>query len=741
MPTPSGLPTKTDFQNATLDVAHLGRVVNSKDASGAPITTSTNRTGGVNKTLDALETEYTEAIRNAGGQPLGDGTWQAGQTFTAYNQFMVYNGIAYKPLTTTTLPYGPTGATPDLAFVGSFSDVTDADITIAQGELIGGVVFPSSGDLAVGMTVPIGTTHLRVDGAIYAMSPIATGSVTVVTSTGATIGGVGVVFVAAFRQVIHDVSGFNESTFGDKVKLISYHKPQTNAEAPYRLSGGDFIYYDLPRSLHNGGTIISPTVPCVTPFNNSTLIDFLKGVGETNPAGRGVWLRIDFAVNLSNFGADPYGALYSDKVFQHAVDSMYTTSDGITGTGVTIELTHGIYKIEYPLVFDKDYIKLIASGENETVLWKPDGAVRTDLGTNIAPLRDDVGGVVDSYDVDALVIYTHPDNGFRFGSEIRGVRMSGKSEDPAQSLTSYRHYGIYAPRAAQCTHVGISATRVAKLYYTFDTFKHTAEDLVSNFGGGIFYYVPDSSGKEASGTSLSANNCWASRPLTEAGLFLAAYEIVGLEYSTLTACSADNMFEPWRLKNSHLDVSSGSTEIARSASAFVVDGGNVTFTNLRTVAPAHTGAIRPQLECKGGAKVRLIGGKMSSRTNPDVNDIGVLVTDGASLISEYFEFPTGGTPYKIDMTSGSPARSAVITDENGISRIFDTQNPDGYFNAPKIAVSENTLLNKSTLINNRHKYRGREVMLTQNNKTLTAAGPNNTDPWVDSNGTVVITPV
>lgn len=64
MPTPSGLPTKTDFQNAQLDVAHLGRVVNSKDAQGNPITISTNRTGGVNKTLDALETEY-EGSRQA----------------------------------------------------------------------------------------------------------------------------------------------------------------------------------------------------------------------------------------------------------------------------------------------------------------------------------------------------------------------------------------------------------------------------------------------------------------------------------------------------------------------------------------------------------------------------------------------------------------------------------------------------------------------------------------------------
>lgn len=62
MPTQSGLVTKQELIDAQLDTAHLGRVVNSKDASGNPIDTSTNRTGGVNKTLDALEAEFQHAV-------------------------------------------------------------------------------------------------------------------------------------------------------------------------------------------------------------------------------------------------------------------------------------------------------------------------------------------------------------------------------------------------------------------------------------------------------------------------------------------------------------------------------------------------------------------------------------------------------------------------------------------------------------------------------------------------------
>lgn len=541
-------------------------------------------------------------------------------------------------------------------------------------------------------------------------------------------------------KVIHDVSGFNVSNplFGDKIKLISYHKPAIAGEMPYTKSGGDFVYYDLPRTMHNGGTVISPTVPCVTPFTYASLIDFLKGVGETNASARGVWLRIGDDLNMSCFGADPTGSLYFDKVFQHMVDTLYTTSNGFTGSGVTIPVSPGLYKQELPIVFDKDYIKVIASGKDETVFWKPGAAVRTDLGTNTAPLRDDVGGVTDSYNVDAMVIYTHPDNGFRFGSQIHGVRMSGKSEDPAQSLTSYRPYGIYAPRSAMCSHTGISGTRIAKLYFTFDTFKHTAKDLTTNFGGGVFFYEKDSSGKIASGTSLSAENCWASRPLTEAGLFLAAYDLEGLEYSTLTACSADNMFEPWRLKRCHLDISSGSTELARSVAGMTIDGGNVKFTNWRSVAPTST--LQIQIDIKGGAKVKFSGGKLSNKVAPVAGDYGVRVTGGAEVTFDQFEFPTNGTPYLFDFTSATPAKSVALYDEFGVAKLFNSQTPDGVYNVPSRVVSINDLNNKALTINTRHKYAGRHVIITGTNRSAYATGSLDTSTWVDSSGTVVATP-
>lgn len=47
---------------------------------------------------------------------LGDGIWSHEKRFTAYNQYMIYNGEAYSPLYATILPY-IVGTVPDLGFV------------------------------------------------------------------------------------------------------------------------------------------------------------------------------------------------------------------------------------------------------------------------------------------------------------------------------------------------------------------------------------------------------------------------------------------------------------------------------------------------------------------------------------------------------------------------------------------------------------------------------------------------
>lgn len=73
---------------------------------------------------------------------------------------------------------------------------------------------------------------------------------------------------------------------------------------PGTAYGGGSFRYDAtrPKSAHNGGTIISPTVP----WNgtNAALANFLDGVGETEPSGAGCFVRDHgYDVFVSWFGA------------------------------------------------------------------------------------------------------------------------------------------------------------------------------------------------------------------------------------------------------------------------------------------------------------------------------------------------------------------------------------------------------------------------------------------------------
>lgn len=75
--------------------------------------------------------------------------------------------------------------------------------------------------------------------------------------------------------------------------------------------GGPFIWSpDTPRAQHNGGTIISPTVP----FNGSSsgLGAFLAGAGETQPTANGCFLRQYDELFLDYFGAS--GGASNDAV-------------------------------------------------------------------------------------------------------------------------------------------------------------------------------------------------------------------------------------------------------------------------------------------------------------------------------------------------------------------------------------------------------------------------------------------
>lgn len=80
--------------------------------------------------------------------------------------------------------------------------------------------------------------------------------------------------------------------------------------------GGEFAWSSTtPRSSHNGGSVISPTVPWSG--SQADIAGFLSGTGETNPGGNGCWVKIARSMSPHDFGAigddsaDDYAAVRS----------------------------------------------------------------------------------------------------------------------------------------------------------------------------------------------------------------------------------------------------------------------------------------------------------------------------------------------------------------------------------------------------------------------------------------------
>lgn len=81
--------------------------------------------------------------------------------------------------------------------------------------------------------------------------------------------------------------------------------------------GGNFVYdAAMPKTSHNGGTIISNTVPWPT-GSVAEHPAFLAGTGETTPAGTGCWVRRDNIISATQFGAN---GIDDQTAIQKAVD-------------------------------------------------------------------------------------------------------------------------------------------------------------------------------------------------------------------------------------------------------------------------------------------------------------------------------------------------------------------------------------------------------------------------------------
>jgi lysophospholipase L1-like esterase len=97
------VPTLAEIYKARDNILNLDTFVNSTSI------TFVDTDGKTKRTLTSL-------VNDMYLSPVNGGVWSNGEQFNYYNEYMVYNGQAYKPNLSTALPY-TIGATPDFEFV------------------------------------------------------------------------------------------------------------------------------------------------------------------------------------------------------------------------------------------------------------------------------------------------------------------------------------------------------------------------------------------------------------------------------------------------------------------------------------------------------------------------------------------------------------------------------------------------------------------------------------------------
>lgn len=123
---------------------------------------------------------------------------------------------------------------------------------------------------------------------------------------------------------VAELAGIEGRYDGDTANLLSFWSSPFASTDPNFIgganAGGSLIAWHatMPRANHDGGMIISPTVP--TPAGVANLQDYYDAAGETEPGGFGCWVRLlaDGIVYVTFYGALPGGTTDMAPAFNAA---------------------------------------------------------------------------------------------------------------------------------------------------------------------------------------------------------------------------------------------------------------------------------------------------------------------------------------------------------------------------------------------------------------------------------------
>lgn len=279
--------------------------------------------------------------------------------------------------------------------------------------------------------------------------------------------------------------------------------------------------------------------------NGSVLVGYLSA--WAGAVATTVQAKLRETISVKDFGAVGDGITDDTAAIQTAINS----------GAKQINFPSGTYKTTAPLYLDGNQ-KLLGAGSVSTIILKTTATVGS--GSNLARS----GTITDSYAKNAILILRHADNNYNYNTTLEGIQF--KSDGYVVQ------YGIYAPRMTHAIFKDVYIMQCQYGFVTNDAWLNTFTKVISNCNSvdpaGVpavaassygwtnsyaFWWQDDGSGG-ATGTSLSAIDCWA-RDCTY------GWYIYGLQYSSFTSCAADNISSsPWRIRLSKVTLNGCGTE-------------------------------------------------------------------------------------------------------------------------------------------------------------------------------------
>lgn len=333
-----------------------------------------------NNAQEGRQTAFDQFLESSSFVWIGD--YGAGLTFTSRSQYMVRDGQAYRLATTTTLPYTTTG---NWALEQTKFSLVNSDDILRQD--LSNTTDPAKGAAILG------------------------------------------------RSVVSVPSMYALCQLGVYRPDLTYSVAAWQASAPTsRLRGGGNFVYDptIAKSQHNGGYIISPTVP-ITSLVASTPA-FLAGTGETDPSGFGCLVR----VTTGDIWAEYFG-LFEDasyswncKSFNAAIKWADVVAPDISPG--TVRFMDGEFRTTDPVILHRP---LGQTGRLPG--FKGAGSYNSAI---IKTTNNTTGAAYPWLNIDAAVIELPPDgnNNYLGGADSGGFQVRKLANDQTG-------YGYYAARS------------------------------------------------------------------------------------------------------------------------------------------------------------------------------------------------------------------------------------------------------------------------------------------------------